>query len=128
MSAYREKITQETEDEKEKKIKRDIQNKKDPSSVYYYNTNNNKEIPDLVKEEQKREKEPYEIYKIKRYLTKPYEKYQEETYNGEVRYYLRKMKYSEVKTSFIFWRVILFLTKYPKLIVLIYNLKINEKF
>lgn len=112
MSAYNEKITKETEDEKEKKIKRDIQNKKDPSSVYYYNTNNNKEIPDLVKEEQKREREPYEIFKIKRYLTKPYEKYQEENNNGEIRYNLRKVTYHKVKTSFFFWRVILYLVKF----------------
>ena len=109
---YYDKVTKETQDEKEKKIKREIQNKKDPSSVYYYNTNNNKEIPNLVKELAKKEKEPYKTYEIERYLTKPYEKYQEETENGGIRYYLRKTKYHEVKTSFFFWRVILFIIKF----------------
>ena len=112
MDEYYEKISKETEVEKTKKIKRDIQNKKDPSCVYNYNSNNRKEIPQLVKEQAKREKKPYKTYEIKRYLTKPYEKYQEETLNGEIRYYLRKHKYQKVETSFIFWRVILFLTKF----------------
>ena len=100
--AYYDKVTKETEDEKEKKIKREIQNKKEPSSVYYYNTNNKKEIPNLVKEQCEKEKEPYRTYEIKRYLPKPYEKYQEETENGGIRYYLRKYKYHKVETSFFF--------------------------
>ena len=112
MDEYYRKVTKETDDEKERKIKRDIQSRKEPSSVYNYNLNNEKDIPDLIKEQLKKEKRPFETYEIKRYLTRPYEKYQEETNNGEVRYYLRKYKYHEVKTSFIFWRVILFLIKY----------------
>ena len=112
MDEYREKVSKETEDEKEKKIKRDIQNKKDPSSVYYYNTNNNKEIPQIVKDEVNKRKAPYRTYEIKKYLTKPYEKYQEEINGGAIRYYLRKYKYHEVKTSFCFWRVVLFIIKY----------------
>ena len=106
MDEYYRKVTKETDDEKERKIKRDIQSKKEPSSVYNYNLNNERDIPDLTKEQLKKEKRPFETYEIKRYLTRPYEKYQEETNNGEVRYYLRKYKYHEVKTSFIFWRVI----------------------
>ena len=109
---YNRKVTKETNDKKERKIKRDIQNKKEPSCVYNYNLNNNKEIQNLVKEQVKKEKRPLETYKIIRYLKRPYEKYQNETNNGEVRYYLRKYKYYEVKTSFLFWRVILFLSKY----------------
>lgn len=111
INAYFEKVTKEIEDQKEEKIKKEIQNKKDPSLVYSYNTKNNKELPNLIKEKAKKEKEPYNTYKIERYLTKPYEKYQEETDNGTVRYYLRKSKYYEVKTSFFFWRVILFIIK-----------------
>ena len=112
MDEYREKINKEITDEKEKKIKTDIQDKKDPNLVYYFNTNNNKEIPELVKDEVMKRKAPYRTYEIKRYLTKPYEKYQEEQYGGEIHYYLRKYKYHEVKTSFCFWRVVLFIVKY----------------
>ena len=112
IDAYYEKINKETKDEKERKIKREIQNKNEPSSVYYYNTNNDKEIPNLVKKQMKKEKVPYREYEVLKLLTKPYEKYQEETNNGEIRYYLRKRKYYKIKTSFFFWRIILFIVKY----------------
>ena len=112
MESYEEKVTKETEDEKEKKIKRTIKNKKDPSSVYYYNTNNKKEIPQLIENESKKKKIPYEVYEIERYCIKPYEKYQQQIYDKGIHYYLRKSKFFEVKTSFFFWRVILFVIKY----------------
>ena len=112
VDAYEEKINKETKDEKEKKIKREIQNRVEPSSVYYYNTNNDKEIPILVKKQMKKEKVPYQTYEILKLLTKPYEKYQEETNNGEIRFYLRKRKYIEINTSFYFWRIVLFAIKY----------------
>ena len=79
--------------------------------VYNYNLSNKNEIPDLVKKQAKKEKEPYEIYEVLKLLTKPYEKYQEETKDGEIRFYLRKRKYYNVKTSFVFWRIILFIVK-----------------
>ena len=60
----------------------------------------------------KKEKVPYREYEVLKLLTKPYEKYQEETNNGEIRYYLRKRKYYKIKTSFFFWRIILFIVKY----------------
>ena len=82
VDAYYEKINKETKFEKEKKIKREIQNMAEPSSVYNYNTNNDKEIPNLVKKQMKKEKVPYEQYEILKLLTKHYEKYQEETRKG----------------------------------------------
>lgn len=112
VDAYYDKINKETNNEKEKKIKREIQNKNEPSSVYYYNTNNEKEIPILVKKQIKKEKVPYKEYEVLKLLTKPYEKYQEEIKDGEIRYYLRKWKYYKIKTSFFFWRIILFVVKY----------------
>ena len=132
MDEYNEKITKETQDEKEKKIKREIENKNEPSLVYNYNLNNKKEIPDLVKKQAKKEKEPYEIYEVLKLLTKPYEKYQEETKNGEIRFYLRKRKYYNVKTSFVFWRIILFIVKlycsFCNFNIVIYRQMVNSMF
>ena len=99
---YNKKVTKETNDKKERKIKRDIQNKKEPSCVYNYNLNNNKEIQNLVKEQVKKEKRPLETYKIIRYLKRPYEKYQNETNNGEVRYYLRNINIMKLRHLFYF--------------------------
>ena len=111
MKAYSNKITKEISDGKENKIKREIQDKKDPSRLYDYNTNNKKEVPDLIKNQLKLEKKPYDIYEVKRICIKPYERYQNETEYG-IRYHLKKVHYHEIKTSFYFWRVILFLMKY----------------
>ena len=111
MEEYSDKINKEVSDGKENKIKREIQDKNEPSSVYNYNINNQKEVPDLVKKKLKLEKEPYNIFEVKRYCTKPYERYQNETEYG-IRYHLKKVHYYEIKTSFCFWRVILFMTKF----------------
>ena len=111
MEEYSDKIRKEVSDGKENKIKREIQDKNAPSSVYNYNTNNKKEVPELVRKQSELEKNPYDIYEVKRYCIKPYERYQSETSYG-IRYHLKKVHYYEIKTSFCFWRVILFLTKY----------------
>ena len=111
MEEYSDKIMKEVSDGKENKIKREIQDKKDPSSIYNYNTNNKKEVPDLIKKQLKLEKEPYNKYEVMRFCTKPYERYQSETEYG-IRYHLKKVHYYEIKTSFCFWRVILFMIKF----------------
>ena len=112
MNEYYSKVDKETNLEKERKIKREIQNKREPYLVYNYNTDNEREIPTLVEKQLKESKEPLETFEIRRNLTKPYKKCQREENNGEVRYYLKKYEYYKVKTSFLFWRVVLFLTKY----------------
>ena len=111
LNSYTVKITNQTLDEIEKKIKREIQNKKDPSCVYYYNTNNRKEIPKLLEKQRKKEKVAHNIH-IKRYLARPYPITQVETTDSNIRYELKKYKYYKVNTSFCCWRIILFLIKY----------------
>ena len=103
--AFKKRVEIETKDEKEKRVKREIQNKKDPSIVYYYNTNNDKEVPHLVKEISKKKKKATKTYKVLRLLTKPYEVYQD---GG---YHLRREKYYEIKSSYCCWRIALFLVK-----------------
>lgn len=111
LHSYTHKISNETLDEIEKKIKREIQNKKDPSCVYYYNSNNRKEIPKLIEKQKNIEKEPY-IYTIKRSCTRPYQIIQVEIPNSSIKYKLIKSKKYEVHASFCFWRIILFFIKY----------------
>ena len=104
-NAFNKKIDTEEKDEREKKIKREIQNRRDPSSVYYYNTNNNKEVPGLVKKASKKKKEAFQTYSVLRLLSKPYKVYYDTRYN------LQKEKYYKIKSSYCFWRIVLFIVK-----------------
>lgn len=109
MSKYIQSVENEIKDEMEKKIKKQIETKPDPSMVYYYNTNNEKELPDKINKLKKAYKEPYKSCSITRMLPRPYEIRQEESppYN----YYLKRETYYYIKTSWCCWRLIFFIIK-----------------
>ena len=110
VEAYSKKLNNETKDAKENRIKRQIENKKEPSGVYYYNTDLDKEFDEILEQRKKLNKKPYKKYEIKKTATRPYEIEQ----TGErqnIHYRLIKKRYIEIKTNFFCWRVILFLTK-----------------
>lgn len=92
-------------------IKLNIEDKKEPFSIYNFNYTSKKNLPIKLKIKSKEQKTPLLEFRAKRLLKYPYIIERERGYNNNYYYRLKKVKYYYVKSDFYFWRVWLFLIK-----------------
>ena len=110
MSEFSNNLMKKQEKELTKIIIDKIQDKKDPSLIFLFNTNSKKQLDKKLEEIKKVKKEALFDFRVTRLEIKPYTVYQRER-NGGIYYYINKEVYYYVKSDFICWRVWLFLIK-----------------
>ena len=111
MRIYMEKVKKNTIEKIQTEVKREISDKKDPYSVYDFNTKNDNEIPELVKKGVKNKKIPRLKYDLIRNFC-CYNKVQYTNSQGRNLYKLEKKVYYKIKSTICFWRLKLFVVKY----------------
>ena len=91
-------------------IKEKIQNMRDPYTVYTFNIESKEQLPEKLKEEKKKNKEPLFQFCVTRLRIKPYE-VKRKIIDQTVYYSLDDKSCYYIKTNFFCWRIWLFLVK-----------------
>ena len=111
MESFESSQEKKTKEKIQTEVKNEIKDKKEPKIIYNFNINNDNEIPDLAKSYANKKKTP----KFKHYLTRKvccYKTRKVINSNKHNIYQLEKEINYEIKSTFFFWRLILFILKY----------------
>ena len=131
MESYQKTVEQNTKNKIQTEVLKEINNKKDPKTVYTFNIINENEIYILVNQYAKNHKEPLTSYTISRRLC-CYEKISYVNSIGQNSYGLKRKEKCEIKSTFCFWRVIIFIVKYfynlVSFVIFFWRLMINSMF
>ena len=111
MDSFKIKLEKETKEKIENEIKKGIRDKKDPIAVYTFNTSKEDEIQELTEKYSKKNKKPKVTHTFLRNLC-CYNILESLDPKGNIIYTLQKETDFEIKSSFFFWRTILFILKF----------------
>ena len=111
MESYKKIIEKNTKNKIQTEVLKEINDKKEPKTIYNFNIINENEIDILIKQYAEKHKEPLTSYTISRSLF-CYEKISYTDSNGQNTYGLKRKKRCEIKSTLCFWRIILFIVKY----------------
>ena len=131
MESFQKLIEQNTIDKIQTEVNREIDGKKDPKAVYNFNNFNKNELEILVNQYSKEHKFPKASYTISRKLW-CYEKISYVNSNGQNVFGLKKESDCQIKSTFFFWRAVIFIVKYfynlSSFVLFFWRLMINSMF
>ena len=129
--SFQNELEKETKERIQAEVKNEIKDKKDPLTVYDFNTKNENEINDLVKQYARKKKIPKYRFFLSRTLFN-YNKVEYINSSGLTVYKLEKEELYEINSTYCFWRVIYFVLKYfydvVNFNIFIFRLMINSMF
>ena len=131
MESYQKTVEQNTKNKIQTEVLKEINDKKDPKTVYTFNIINENEIDILVNQYAEKHKEPLTSYTISRRLC-CYEKISYVNSIGINSYGIKRKEKCEIKSTYCFWRVTIFIVKYfynlVSFVIFFWRLMMNSMF